>query len=193
MNENLASATEAYLPFSDEIVAGAFGVLATLAGVVVTYWLVTKREEVNELKRLHSALFAVIDNLEHVLKWYDKGSDADPNISSIEVLRSQGLSSNIPNNLALQLSDFYFQIQKIYRITAKIDTLFTSMVISGDYTRVAQEGSQTSFTLEPLVKDRQEAIKEMLNELPDLIKGLKGFVDRGHIPKGESGSAVPVS
>ncbi len=150
---------------TETVIGSVLGVLATLTGVFVNYYL-TKRDESKKQKREQAELLKEIAiELEN-----QKGklnSTLNPPLldcSAFENLRSRGYLSQLPLQLAQQIFRTYDLLARVNDDIASMRNAQNAAIASGDALRYSFDDSR---------KEQNEARKIALDEVKKCLEGVK--------------------
>ena len=153
-----------------EILAGLFGSLATLVGVLATYAISFSRDSRLQKNALKVALSVLASDLQGAFQGLQKSPVFVPSIGGIEAFLLQGHLRSLPPALVTRLLNIRVQFQMIHQLT--------NLKSEFEFARVASGGSWRGAAPSGLAESRNALSDELVRDLPLLVTDLTAQMDK---------------
>ena len=151
-----------------ELIAGIFGVFATLVGVFSAHAVATWQQNKNKKNELEGLLYSVVDDVRHVKESLQETESFVISLPSADVLRSNGWLRELSIESQIELRRFSRNIDRINQLTDQQQSIFFSMIESGEIERLSHDDGTPSLDLKEIPKERASLVVETLKIAPQL-------------------------
>lgn len=151
----------------DVIIGGILGVVATLIGVVVTHSISLQREKRAGKKQYRNALSSVAIDLQRALDGLALSVSFIPPLGAMTAMIQQGHIREMPEDTAADLLNMFGSLEHIFQLTKSHNSFCTALVASGHPEKWSVGSS---------AKDRNELVKQVVDDLPDLIARIRDLM-----------------
>lgn len=155
---------------STEILAGLFGCLATLVGVLATHAVSFSRDARLQKDASKTALSVLINDLRTALESLEKSALLSPNLGGLEGFLLQGHMRSLPAGLTARVLNARFQLQLIHELT-RLKNEF-------QFARVAANQSYRGGVADEIGRSRESHGVALMKDLPKLISDLETEMEK---------------
>jgi hypothetical protein len=172
--------------FSDTVVGALLGIIATLAGTLVTHWLTRDRDRLIRREELGDALKTV------ELELLSQGEKLDPedvsqtlDCSAYEILKLKGLLADLPPKLAADIIGLYQLLQRINEEIKGRDNALFAIIAGGASVGVGQKWDITSVVekIRNLKREAREKVNGCIEAIRNYQQGNVTLQGDSPVPK----------